>query len=385
MKKVMFLQNEGNVIGGVWYVNKTIGEQLINKGYDVSIVSIRNNLEKVNLIFDEKLKIGVINDRLPWDIMLKKDIIIPLKNVRFITFLKNLKNYFKDQWLLKKDYKKMKNYIRSENPDYIIASHYMVLKGIPKEYLKKTIHEQHSSVPAAINNKSNYKTLKQYNDKIYKMVWLSKSACSEAVKNGIDNSICIYNPIRFITSNKADVINNKRLIVVSRIEDYNKRITLMLKIVDEVLKNKKLKDWHFDIYGVGDFSKEALDIMRKNDRIVYHGSTINPMDEFMKSSINLNTSISEGFSLSILEASMCGVPTITFDFGESVYEEVNENTGIVVEKDNVSLYKDKLIDIMLDTDKLKKLSHGAKEFSNDFLPAAVVLDWIDIFNKIDKE
>ena len=39
--KILFLQNKGNSYGGVWQVNKTVGEALIHDGYDVAIISIR--------------------------------------------------------------------------------------------------------------------------------------------------------------------------------------------------------------------------------------------------------------------------------------------------------------------------------------------------------
>jgi len=49
MKKVMFVQNEGNVVGGVWYVNKTIAQQLLKHGYEVQIISLREGRQEVNL------------------------------------------------------------------------------------------------------------------------------------------------------------------------------------------------------------------------------------------------------------------------------------------------------------------------------------------------
>ena len=55
MKKVVFLQNEGNVLGGVWFVNKTIGEELLKNNYDVSIISIRNGINKTKLNYDNKI------------------------------------------------------------------------------------------------------------------------------------------------------------------------------------------------------------------------------------------------------------------------------------------------------------------------------------------
>ena len=49
MKKVLFLQNKGNNYGGVWQVNKLVGEELQKNNYVVSIVSIRNSKKNENV------------------------------------------------------------------------------------------------------------------------------------------------------------------------------------------------------------------------------------------------------------------------------------------------------------------------------------------------
>ena len=118
--------------------------------------------------------------------------------------------------------------------------------------------------------------------------------------------------------------------------------------------------------------------------IKYMGSTNNPQKVLLNCSINLNTSVFEGFSLSILEASMCGIPTITFDFGESVFEEINDGiNGYIIKDDNKKEYMNKLIYLMKNPQKLEKMSFECKEFSKNFLPSQIVNDWIELFNMID--
>lgn len=384
MKKVMFIQNEGNVVGGVWYVNKTIAEQLIKKGYEVQIISIRNGQTKVDLKYNNKIVVKAINPSLPWKLMRKKDVICSLKHFKIITFFRNLKQYFVEQYELKKDYRKLKKYINLQNPDYIIASDYMVLDGIPRKFLSRTIHEQHSSFDAVINTRKNYKILKKYNTSLYALLWLSKSAYKQAEKKGFKNNIYIYNPIKFNTSQISNVVKNKKLIVISRIEDFNKRITLMIKMVDQVLNEPSLKDWTFDIYGVGELSDTANKIIQKNHRISYKGVTDDPMNVLLHSSINLNTSISEGFSLSILEAAICGVPTISFDFGESAYEEIiDKKTGIIIRQGEEQKYVTSLIALMNETERLYDFSVNSKKHAQQFLPENIVFEWINLFQMMD--
>lgn len=384
MKKVMFIQNEGNVVGGVWYVNKTVASALLKKGYEVEILSLRNaNVKKLSI---DNVKCTIINDKKSWDLIRKRDVILPLKRFNIFKFIKNGIGYINKKILMKKDYNKTKKYIRKSKPNYIIASQYQVLYGIPDEYLSKTVYEHHSSFENFDIYKDNYKVLKRFNNKIFGFVWLSKAALEKAKKEGFKNNFCIYNPVRFNTKEKADVSLNKKLVVISRIENYQKRINLMVKIVDQIFKENDLSDWTFDIYGVGNFDLESESIIKNNDQIIYKGKTDNPKNVLLKASINLNTSLFEGFSLSILEALMCGIPTVTFNHGEAAYEEVlNGKTGFIIEDDNISEFKDKLLLLMKDNKMLEDFSRNCKEYSNKFLIDNIVNEWTNLFAKIDKE
>ena len=63
------------------------------------------------------------------------------------------------------------------------------------------------------------------------MVWLTNNTCKDAINDGFTNSICIYNPIRFNTKKKANVIKNKKLITMCRLSSEEKRLDLMVEIV----------------------------------------------------------------------------------------------------------------------------------------------------------
>ena len=373
MKKVLFIQIKGKSKAGVWFVNKTIGEELIKNGYDVEILSIRNNQDDTVLEYDSRLKIHTINENDLWEISRKKD----------IRSLKTLKKYIFEHKKLREDYEKAKDYIREINPDYIIASHYQALDAVPKEFYYKTVHEQHSSMKDVKSIKANYRSLKRYSKKIYGLIWLTHETKKEADRLGFKNNYCIYNPVRFNTNACAKVEVNNKLICITRIENAHKRINLMIKIVDEVLKNNP--KWMFELYGFGKFDDQSKKILDSNKQMKYMGKTDNPKDALLTSSINLNTSKYEGFSLSILEASMCGVPTVSFNFGESIYEEIeNDKTGYIIDDDNIDAYISTLNRLMNDKNKLIQMSHDNKLFAKEFLPESIVREWIDFFNNMDK-
>ena len=378
MKKVLFIQNNGSTSGGVWSVNKTLALHLKRLGYDTLVMSIREKF-KIKDVPDE-LSIYTVNKKDKWEVPQKRDIKEDLKNYRFIrAFKKAIQNRKRIS-----DIKKAKDFIKKFNPDYIIASHYQVLDGIPEEYLSKTINVHHSSFENVLSNKSIINTLNKYNNKIT-FCWLSKTISEQATKYGLKNNYYVYNPVKFLSRTNADVINNKRLVVLTRFTE-EKRIDLMIKIVEKIFEDKKFKDWKFYLYGDGILKKQIKKGITNHEQVIFKESTNDAKKAYLKGSINLNTSSFEGFPMSILEASECGVPTVTFNYGESSKEQViNDKTGIIVPQDDVPAFIESLKDLMSSKRKLKSMSKECKIHNEIFSVKKVTQDWINLFKEIDKK
>lgn len=379
MRKILFLQIKGNSLGGVWFVNKALGEEFLKRGYHVEVLAIRNNHPGIE-INDTPLKINVINKEDLWEIVHRRDV---LKAV-FKNFFKTLKQYFEDKKKLDNDFFKMKDFIKEYNPDYIIVSHYQLLLGIPDEYLSKVIFVQHSSFKYLIDDKYAIRLLKKYKNKIFKMCWLCKSTLDDAIKFDFKNSTYIYNPNKFITDKQADVVKNKKIVVITRIHP-EKRIDLMISMVNDVFMNNKFRDWKFEIYGTGSFNEESKKILKESKQIEFKGLTDNPMEILLKSSLTLNTSVYEGFSLSIIEGYTCGLPVISFNFGETVYEEIKDGkTGFVINQGDIENFKIKLIKLLSSPNLLKEMSDNAKTFSKQFEVSKVADKWEELFKHMEE-
>lgn len=384
MKKLFFLQIKGKQVGGVWFVNKTLGEHFASLGYDVSIISIRNNRNDIKEEYDKRMKVYTINEEDVWEIERKKDVFSLLKKGHIIKMFTTIISRREKLKNLKKDFNNLSNIIKREKPDYIITSHYKLLDAIPKEYFKKVINVQHMSYEATKKtNKQAIKYLKKYNNKLYKLAWLCDETKKLAIKNGITNSIAIYNPIRFENEKTADVVNNKKLITISRLDSKEKRIDLMVDIVADIFKDRRYKDWTFEIYGTGELDFKTMNIIKTNKQIKYFGRTDNPKDKLFESSIYLSTSFVEGFPLSILEANECGVPCITYYFGESTSDSVIEGkTGYIVDFNNKSEYILKLKKLMDNSKLLKEMGDNSKEFAKRFSVEEIGRIWLSHFKNI---
>lgn len=379
MKKILFLQIKGNSLGGVWFVNKALGEEFIRRGYHAEVLAIRNNHPGIE-IKDTPLQINVINKNDLWEIVHRRDVL----KAGFKHFAKTLKRYFEDKKKLDEDYLRMKEFIKKYNPDYIIASHYQTLFGVPDEYLSKVIFVQHSSFKYLTSDKYGVKVLKKYNDKIFKICWLCESTMNMAIDFGFKKNTYIYNPNKFITEEQADVVNNKRIVVITRIHP-EKRIDLMISMINDIFLNGKFKDWRFDIYGTGSFNKHSKEILKQSKQINFMGVTDSPEKELLKSSLTLNTSLYEGFSLSIIEGYTCGVPVVSFNFGETVYEQIIDGkTGYVIEQGDFDTFKLKVIELLSNPKRLKEMSDNAKENSKQFEISRVADEWENLFKQMEE-
>ena len=378
MKKILFLQIRDDTNGGIWFVNKTLATTFLERGFDVKILSIRKSF--INIEDDTNLDMITINNKDKWEITHKRDIIINLKK-GIISGLETFFKWINDNKKLKKDYKQMKEFIENYKPDYLIASHYQVFKGIPKSYLKKTINVHHTSYDILKVHTDNRKKLSKLKNKIT-FIWLSKNSCKKAINDGFKNSYYIYNPLKFETNDHSDVVNNKKLITIARLSE-EKQIPLMIDMVQEIFNKKKYKDWTFEIYGYGPM--EDIIKQKTNKQIIFKGVLKNPIDELLKSSIYLCASKFEGFGLSIVEGYECGLPAITFDFGEACQEIILDNkTGFIIKQDCINTYISKLEELMNNQEKLKEMSVEAKKYSANFHKDKIIDKWLEVFEKIDK-
>lgn len=380
MKKIIFLQIKGKSFGGIWLVNKTLANEFI-KNYNVEVCSIRDNHSKA---YEEtSFKQYTINPKDEWPVIHRRDVLNALKK-GIKPFINGLKQYIYDYITLKRDYKNMRQHIKKVNPDYIIASHYQTLPGIPKEYLKRTVHVQHSTFSFIKQDKKNIKILKKYNSKIFALIWLCVSTYNLALKYGFERNKYIYNPARITCQGIPDVTNNKRFIVLSRFAP-EKRIDLMVEMVNDVFQDSKYKDWSFYLFGQGTLSEKTTKIIENSNQIFNKGVTNDVKKELLLSSCSLNTSTIEGFPMSLIESFTCGVPAIIFDYGESANEIIKDNyNGFVVSQDDIDTFKEKLKLIMDNPSLLSRLSKNAKEYSKKFYLTNIIVDWENLFDEIDK-
>lgn len=179
----------------------------------------------------------------------------------------------------------------------------------------------------------------------------------------------------------------KRVLILSRMDELQKRVSLALKIWAEIENREGLEDWHLDIVGSGNDLGSLRKLAKKLNlkRATFHGwSDGKPFLE--KSSIFMMTSDFEGLSLSMIEAQAYGCVPIAFDSYASLKDIVTDGqTGVSVsERGGIAEFAAKLEKLMVDDSLRQTLSLNAAAKSDDFASEKVAEKWDGLFNQVLK-
>lgn len=181
------------------------------------------------------------------------------------------------------------------------------------------------------------------------------------------NSDYIYN---FYDSEFPEPIYNlndrkNKILFVGRLNEQKDPIRLLE--CAEILKNKNCS-FILDIYGDGPLRKmmeTEIEKRQLNDVVSLKGY-VDDKSIYKKYSVLWLTSKVEGFGLVIIEAKALKTPTISYEWGEAVYEVIDNGRDGYVVQNNEELV-DKTLELFNDESKLLSLSeHAYTYYLNNF-------------------
>lgn len=124
--------------------------------------------------------------------------------------------------------------------------------------------------------------------------------------------------------------------------------------------------------------REIVDRNNLNKYVFFAGDI--PNDELPKyynaADIYVSTSLSDGTSLSLLEAMACGLPTVVTDVPAIMEWIVDGKNGFVVPRKDSKVLAQKLIQLLQDEKKQKEFGHENKEIAKERA------DWNENFEKL---
>lgn len=187
---------------------------------------------------------------------------------------------------------------------------------------------------------------------------------------------------KFINSIKH---NNKfNLLNISLLTEI-KNISLILNALSLLIHENNIKDIHFHIVGDGpnkQFIKNTIKNLDITDYCTLHGAVQN--DELIKYINSCDalviSSKKETFCMAGIEAMSCGLPVISTKCG-GPESYINENTGILVENNDVESMKNGLIELINNYSKFDTIK--IKTFIKDnFSEDVIIKKLISIYQEI---
>ena len=198
------------------------------------------------------------------------------------------------------------------------------------------------------------------------------------------NVVIIPNPITEIPEPIEEIEKEPyRIIAVGRLHS-QKGFDLLIEAFS--LIEKKIPNWHIDIYGHGVDEDSLLSMIRNKQlehRIVLKGLTDKIFDEYRRSQFFVLSSRYEGLPLVLAEAMTCGIPCVAFrcEFGPE--DVINNNVdGLLVTDGNVEELAEKILWMASHDNERHRMGAIAKENVKRYNIENIMILWNSLFYRI---
>lgn len=199
----------------------------------------------------------------------------------------------------------------------------------------------------------------------------------------------IPNPLVFETEISDEAFQQKEntVLVVGRMLEGCKRISLIIKAWSEIEKHEDAASWKLKIVGEGpnldDYKRLAKKLELK--RISFEGFQ-QPLSYYKKAKIFLMTSAFEGFGMPLVEAQQMGVVPVVMDSFLSLHDIVKDReNGLIVANEDLQGFVDAVLKLMKDDEKRIELAKKAMTTCWLFRPKNIVDRWERLFSNINNK
>lgn len=355
MKKICFFIYDLSNSGGTERITCIAANGLVEKGYKVSIVSIKK-LGNEYFTINEKVNLVSLSEK---------------NKLSKISTIKKLREHL----------------VREEIDVLITVDSILCVYSIPAVFFLKckSICWEHFNYK--INLGVKFRNIGRILAMCFchKIVVLSQKditfwSDSLFYKNK-DKLEVIYNPSTYpITSNEYD--SNSRIILSIGRLTYQKGFDRLLKAWQSIdCKN----GWKLQIVGNGpeeDNLKKLIIDYNLCEYVEIIPPTPNVSELYLKSSIFCLPSRFEGFVLVLLEAQAFGLPVVAFDCDCGPSEVLTANNGYLIEQDNIQELSEKILSLMQDENLRVIMSDNAKNNAQKFTVHAFISNWVEILGQL---
>lgn len=351
---------------------------LLKNDYDIEIISVMNaEGENHDRLKDVKVHYLTKTDFFPR----LKVLVQAVKKFRFHIVLKEIFNLIRYLAFIPFAKKKMNRII--SNNDIVISSSPAASMYIPKN--AKFIQEIHTKFEYFWGTNKLGRLQSKLMSKPYITVFRTKSDMEKG--SHYFNSTYSYNFIdKDVFDHTISIGEEKRKHKIIYMGRFVKEKNLPKMIACAKLLKQQIPDFTLDMYGTGvlvdDISKLIHEIdLEENVHLCGFSSDKNIFDNY---SLLWLTSDFEGMSMTIIEAKAKGVPTISTNWGDGVFEVIHDKEDGFVE-DTVEDIVNQTVELMNDKELLINISKNAYANFDEFSKENAYNRWIKLLKEFEGE
>lgn len=352
--------------------------QLLKDDYTIKVISIINsNLTRHDMFSDCEI-INVSK----YDFFPRMEIISDsLKSFKLLLLLKELFKLLCYFCYIPISRIKMKKFFSSE--DIIIVSSPAAAMFMSSK--NRFILEIHTKFEYFWGTNKLGKLQSKLMSKPYITVFRTKSDMEKASK--YFNSTYSYNFINKELFNDTVSIGKKirkhKIIYMGRFGK-EKNLPKMIECAKQL--KKQIPDFTLDMYGTGVLVEDIAKLIEENDlnENVHLCGFCNDKNIFDNYSLLWLTSDFEGMSMTIIEAKAKGVPTISTNWGDGVFEVIHDKEDGFVEN-TVEDIVNRTAELMNDKELLINISKNALKNFDEFSKENAYKRWIELLKRFEGE
>lgn len=354
-KKILYIVSDVTTAGGVMSITSKKVNYLVQKGYKVDIMSIRNP-ESIFYPLDDKVNI--------------------------LSFCKHRSN------LIGNLFNSIRT-IRKRKYDIVISADAQYLTWVLPFFVKARIflelHQSYDGIREYLKNKYRYKIIRSLFSILKKI------------------SYPFYDRIVTLTEEDKEKWGYKKTVVVPNFhnlplkennEEYKKSVVCVGRfhhqkgyhLLIDVWKivSKKYPDWRLDYYGeeLSEKSMSILKTLNAPSSFVLKGYENDPDKLYGGYYLNIVPSISESFSLSIIEAMCYAVPSVSFDITGPHALIFNDKNGVLIEPYRIKDMAEKIITLLENHTLRDRMSRECIYTARLYKQEEIMKKWIKLFDNI---
>lgn len=191
----------------------------------------------------------------------------------------------------------------------------------------------------------------------------------------------INNPLSLDIFNETNEKKEKVVLIVSRLFDKEKRVSLLLRMWADIEKENVAEQWKLIIVGDGRDASRLKQLSKelKLKNCEFAGQQKEVIGYYEKASIFLMASLHEGWGMTLTEAMQMGCVPIAFDTYLSLHEIIDsQECGYIIPEGDVSMYKKAVLRLMGDNDLRTAMAKKAVESSKRFTMEVTCKKWLDL-------